>query len=228
MFLVRLLGWIPSLAGFGAFSLTMPLNVWLSKHYANAQGRLMEVRDRKLTIITEALQGIRQIKFAAQEKQWQDRIGAVRKDELGTQWRVFLFDSGLMFCWIIGPLLLSAVSLSVYALQHGQLSASVAFTAIAVFSQLEFALAIIPEFTTDGLEAWVSCQRIDKYIKSSERLDDVEECKDLIFSDATVAWPSDADSEAPTERFKLRDLNFIVPQENLTVISGPTGKPKRS
>ena len=69
----------------------------------------MELRDRKLMIVTEALQGIRQIKFSAQERQWQDRIRSVRSLELAKQWTVFLYDTGLMFCWIFGPLLLSAV-----------------------------------------------------------------------------------------------------------------------
>ena len=224
IFLVKLLGWLPSLAGFAAFFLTMPFNIWLSKHYTDAQGSLMEQRDRKLTVVTEALQGIRQIKFAAQERQWQDRINKVRGTELQIQWTVFLYDSGLMFCWILGPLLLSAIGLAVYATLNGKLSASVAFTAITVFSHLEFALAVVPEFTTDGLEAWVSLKRIDKYLKSPERTDDITESKEIVFSNATISWPADGDGATSSEHFQLTDINVKLPENELTVVSGPTGE----
>jgi hypothetical protein len=48
----------------------------------------MEVRDEKMGVVTEALQGIRQIKFAALERRWESKIGNVRTRELGELWNV--------------------------------------------------------------------------------------------------------------------------------------------
>jgi hypothetical protein len=48
----------------------------------------------------------------------------------------------------MNPVLLSAVALSAYAIIYGTLLPSVAFTALAVFSELEFVLSVIPELTT--------------------------------------------------------------------------------
>lgn len=56
-FLLNLIGWKPLLAGFFAMSLTIPLNIFFSKRYAAAQDRLMKVRDVKMGVVTEALQG---------------------------------------------------------------------------------------------------------------------------------------------------------------------------
>lgn len=56
-FLWSIIGWKALLAGFLAMSLTVPLNIFFSKRYAGAQDRLMKVRDIKMAVVTEALQG---------------------------------------------------------------------------------------------------------------------------------------------------------------------------
>lgn len=226
VFLVNLLGWSPVLIGFGVFLVAAPLNIWTSKRFTDAEDELMSVRDRKLLVVTEALQGIRQIKFSAQEDQWQDRIRGVRSTELKVQWKVFCYDTILIFCWLLGPILLSAIALAVYAIIHGTLSASVAFTSIAIFDSLEFTLAVLPEFIADGLEAWVSIKRLDEYLKAPERHDYKQKDKRVVFQDATIAWPSDTEGKPTQERFTLTNVNLSIPNGELTVISGMTGSGK--
>ena len=114
----------------------MPINIYFSKRYSAAQDRLMKVRDSKMGVVTEALQGIRQIKFSALESSWHRKIGKVREKELTEQWNVYAADTMLLFCWITNPILLSATALAVYAYEYGGLTPSVAFTAIGVFSNL--------------------------------------------------------------------------------------------
>ena len=225
IFLYQLLGWESLLAGFAIFLLVLPLNIWISKNYSDAQGNLMNIRDRKMSIITEALQGIRQIKFSAQETQWQMRIRNVRGLELAMQWRVFWLDTLLIFCWILGPILLSAISLAVYAALHGDLSASVAFTSITIFSALEFSLAIVPEVAADGLEAWVSAARIEEHLGAPELKDYITPHHTIVFENATIAWPSDT-AEEESDRFTLQGLNVKIPGKGLTVIGGQTGSGK--
>ena len=78
VFLLTIIGWAPLLAGLAAFSITIPPNVWsvmntrkclsilmrkrLSKNFQAQQQKLMKARDQKLAIVTEALQGIRQVR----------------------------------------------------------------------------------------------------------------------------------------------------------------------
>jgi ABC transporter transmembrane region len=104
-FLIKLIGWIPLLAGLAIPTIVMPVNAFASKQYANAQDDLMKVRDKKMAVVTEALQGIRQIKFSAFEDNWQRKILEVRKKELVTQWRVFKFDTTLIAIWYVHYLL---------------------------------------------------------------------------------------------------------------------------
>ncbi|KAL9596849.1 MAG: hypothetical protein Q9219_005519 [cf. Caloplaca sp. 3 TL-2023] len=150
-FLVKLIGWQSLLAGFAFSALSLPFNVWASRTYSSIQTGLMKARDQKMAVVTEALQGIRQIKFSALESQWQTKIEGKRAEELRMQWRAFAVDTVLIGIWILGPVMLSAVSLAVFAVVNGDLSPSIAFTTITVFAQIEMAMAIIPELTSDGL-----------------------------------------------------------------------------
>jgi ABC-type multidrug transport system fused ATPase/permease subunit len=224
-FLVKLIGWIPMLAGFVAPALITPLNIWVSKKYAAEQDVLMKYRDQKMAVVTEALQGIRQIKFSALEKEWYEKILQTRRKELGSQWRVFVYDASLISIWIFGPVMLSAISLTVYAIIHKELSASVAFTTISVFEAIEMTLAIIPEMVTDLLDCLVSAKRIQEYLDSPDRQDRVVEGPQVKFNATTVSWPSD-NPEDDEDLFKLRDLNLDFPQGELSVVSGRTGSGK--
>lgn len=45
------------IAGLGVVAATTPFNIIVSKKYSAAQDNLMKVRDRKMAVISEALQG---------------------------------------------------------------------------------------------------------------------------------------------------------------------------
>lgn len=224
-FLVNLLGWKALLAGFATMVVVLPINIYFSKQYSDAQDRLMKVRDEKMEIVSEALQGIRQIKFSALEPQWEKKIDDVRERELNCIWSAFVNDTMLLACWITSPIMLAAVSLAVYAALNDKLEPSTAFVSLGVFKALEVTLSIVPELTTDLLDAWVSVKRIDTYLQSPE-ISRVTKNSDVIsFENASIAWPSDNTEEDP-DRFILRDVNVTFPKGELSVISGKTGSGK--
>lgn len=227
-FLVNILGWRSTMAGLGISVLVTPLNIYVARKYTNAQDRLMKARDQKMAVVSEVLQGIRQIKFSALEEQWQKRIREVRETELTALWTSFLYDIGLILIWILGPVGLSAVSLTVYALINDGLEASVAFTAMSVFGSLEQSLAIIPGLIADGLEAKISADRIDKYMKTPDKVVNTVPAKNIAFKNASVAWPSDQteDQEVDKDRFALRSLDMAFPMKGLSIVSGRTGSGK--
>jgi ABC-type multidrug transport system fused ATPase/permease subunit len=220
-FLIALIGWKSLLAGLAVSIIATPVNIWASKKYSDAQEGLMKTRDKKMAVMTEALQGIRQIKFSALEPQWQEKIGDIRDVELKTQWRVFILNTVLIAIWILGPVMLSAVSLAVYAFLTGGLSASVAFTTISVFSSIEMTLAVIPEMTTEFLDAWVSIERIEKFLNAPEKVVNTVPAESISYENASIAWPADEAEEE--ERYVLRDLSISFPSRELSVISGKTG-----
>ncbi|KAK6347368.1 hypothetical protein TWF696_007434 [Orbilia brochopaga] len=224
-FLLNLLGWQSLCAGLALYVFLTPLNQFLAKIYLEATDKVMKVRDRKLAVVSEALQGIRQIKFAALEDQWQKRIEDVRKDEMMQIWRTVIANSWLMGCWIFGPIFLAAICLGVYAVINGGLSPAVAFTALAIFQELEFAVSVVPELIGDMLDAKVSAERIQKHLDSAEKEEYIKSSSRIAFTDASVAWASDED-EKEEDRFVIRDINIDFPIGGLSLITGATGSGK--
>ncbi|KAI8689435.1 hypothetical protein NCS56_00207000 [Fusarium sp. Ph1] len=139
-----LIGWKSMLAGVGTFLVTFPANIIMSGRYAAVQMKLMAFRDSRTATTTEFLHGIQQIKLSALEDHWKSAITHARNLELASQWVVFLWETSLIFVWVLAPVMLSAVSLATYALTHGSLPPSIAFTALAVLGELEIWTALLP------------------------------------------------------------------------------------
>ncbi|OGM47958.1 ABC transporter [Aspergillus bombycis] len=229
-FLAHLLGWKSLLAGLSVSIVITPLNTFVTKRYSAAQQEFMKANDKRTSTVTEVLQGIRQIKFAALEQQWQDRINERRRLELDLLWKTSLYTTALVAVWTLGPLMLSAVSLTVYALTYGDLPASVAFTALSVFGNLESAMAGLPDLISKGMEAKVSSDRIDEYLASAEKVPHTSNVDEISFESATIAWPSQEEGTPKLtemdDSFVLRNLNLKFPPKGLSIIAGRTGSGK--
>lgn len=232
-FLMTILGWKAVVAGLFASSLVIPLNSWISKKYAKIQFSLMKYRDGKAHLLTEALQGMRQIKYSALEKHWETKILASRNDELAQYWKASLFMCAVILVMNMGPLLLACVAQSVYAWeQGGHVKASVIFASLGLFDQLDEATALLPLLQVYMTEAWTSCVRLEKYFNQPDKEPVSVPGQFITFEKATVAWPKkedqDADGtvEAIEERSTLRDVSLQFPEGKLSVITGKTGAGK--
>jgi ABC-type multidrug transport system fused ATPase/permease subunit len=106
------------------------------------------------------------------------------------------------------------------------LTPSVAFTAIGVFSNLEVTLAIIPELTTDLIDAYISIIRVAKYLNAPEILENTVNAPNISFEKASIAWPSDDEKEDGDLRYVLRGVDICFPEKELSVVSGKTGTGK--
>lgn len=232
-FLMTLLGWKAVLAGLGSASLIIPLNTWISQKYAKIQFGLMKYRDGKAHLLTEALQGMRQIKYSALEQHWENKILQSRNEELAQYWRASLFMCFVILVMNMGPLLLACVAQSVYAWeQGGHIKASVIFASLGLFDQLDEATALLPILQVYMMEAWTSCVRLEKYFNQPDKEPVAVPGDTIVFDNATVAWPKkeDPDHEGAAEQIEarsmLKDVSLQFPEGKLSVITGKTGSGK--
>jgi len=242
VFLWYLVGWQSLLAGMVSLALIFPINKWLTYRYGAFQKKLMAIRDKKTKVVTEALQGIRQIKFSANEPEWTAKINKARDEELAQLWQTKLNNLYMMLGAEIGPVMLTVSTLATFAWLKGSLLPSVAFTALGVLMQLEGVLGMVPFLLVLGINAKVSCDRIDGFLRQPEKPENTLPGDSIIFNKASVSFPSKRDLEDKDEdldeeeaeaarlalenRFVLRDLNLEFPNHSLSVISGPTGSGK--
>ncbi|TAQ89264.1 hypothetical protein B7494_g2401 [Chlorociboria aeruginascens] len=234
-FLLRVLSWQGLLVGFSFLAFTYPINKYFSDKFFNSQTKLMKIRDYKAAIVGEALQGLRQVKFSAEEDQWEKSILDQREIELVEVWNVMKYKCGLIACFLLNPLMSAAISLGVHAWLYEKLTSAQAFTAIGIFLRLDHVLQNIPEIWTRVIIAWVSISRIEGYLGASE----VEQMRyrpgrsgsspaPIVFDSASISWPSDEKEyiEGEDKRFVLRDVNIAFPVNELTILSGRTGSGK--
>lgn len=229
---MRLLGWKSTLAGLGSACLIIPISTRMSNKYGKLHFSLMRYRDAKAHLLTEALQGMRQIKYSALEQHWEDKILASRNEELKQYWRVSMWQCVLIFLINLGPLLLACVAFSVYVWENGtNIRASVLFTSLGLFDQLDEAVAFLPLLQMYLVEAWTSCVRLEKYLTQTDKEDIAIPGDTVALDNATVAWPkiedSDGDSTEPRDAHSmLKDVSVEFPTGKLSVVTGKTGSGK--
>lgn len=234
-FAVSLMGWLPVMCGLGAGSLMVPLSSMLSRRYTALHFGLMKYRDGKAHLLTEALQGMRQIRYSALEQHWETKILASRNEELRQYWRVAIWQCLVVFMVNLGPLLLASVTFCIYVWQNGtHIRASIIFTSLGLFDQLDEAIALLPLLQMYLLEAWTSAVRLEKYFGQSDKAPVSEPGEMIAFDNATVAWPRVQDTDIPEEGTEeqreahsiLRNATLDFPIGKLSVISGKTGSGK--
>jgi ABC-type multidrug transport system fused ATPase/permease subunit len=184
----------------------------------------MSARDRKLRIIAENLGNLRQIKFSAMEALWEKRINESMFQELSVLRTVLTLNTVLICTWLMGPILLSAISLGVYVLMEQAFVPSIAFTTISVFAGVESSLTVLPEITAAMLDALVSLTRVQDYLNSSDRCQTTIPGDNIQSRDAKISWP--ADNQNFADSFTLNADKIDFPTGELSIISGPTGSGK--
>lgn len=92
--------------------------------------------------------------------------------------------------------------------------------------QLEGVLGMVPFLFMMGMNAKVSCDRIDAFLQSPEKPENTYPGDSITFENVSVSFPSKSKISEDEDRFVLRDLTLQFPNNALSVISGPTGSGK--
>ncbi|KAJ7590252.1 multidrug resistance-associated ABC transporter [Mycena floridula] len=252
VYLYRLLGW-SMFVGFFALFLVWPVNNYLTKRSGRINKSLATSTDKRMSVLNELLGAVKFIKFFAWEDHWIDRTLNAR--ELEMQWMVKSRVNNviLAFVWIGAPIFISVASFFSYIARGNQMTISVAFTAVYLFSMIKSPLNVIPSFIVKLVKAKVSLKRIELYLNEEEVAPEVSSLKtDLAAQvrtnqrgiglvNATLKWnevdetkdeakktnASGSQSDIAGDRkFELRDISVVFPEGELSIITGPTASGK--
>ncbi|KAJ3114495.1 hypothetical protein HDU96_002009 [Phlyctochytrium bullatum] len=168
------LGW-PALPGVVVLFLVLMSGGPLTKYIQRGFFEIKTRRDARVSAFNEMLQGMRIVKLFAWEPEFRAQIGELRAKELEAFWNTcLLFTAGRMM-WFSGPFVTTLFTLGVYTALAGKvLTATVAFTALSLFSFLRRPLQDFPDTIVQLMDAWVSLERIETFLKEPE-LEDFQE-----------------------------------------------------
>ncbi|XP_058820090.1 multidrug resistance-associated protein 1-like [Topomyia yanbarensis] len=213
-------------AGLAVMLLTIPVAGVLAKQLRALQMDQMKIKDERMKNMNEILGGMKVLKLYAWEKSFQDSILEIRSKEIRILKKMAYYGAGVYFVYSIVPFLVTLVSFAVYVLmdENNHLDPQTAFVSLALFNILRFPLQILPIMITVSMQAWVSVQRINKFMNSAElNPNNVTHNKSdnaLSIKDGTFSWGD----ETPT----LKSIHLSLRKGQLSAVVGTVGTGKSS
>ncbi|EFY96044.2 multidrug resistance protein 1 [Metarhizium robertsii ARSEF 23] len=226
MALAQLIGWQAITLTIICTIVTTALNFKISATYSKSYHGLMKYRDQRSNLLSEALQGIRDIRLGVFESQWENRLLDIRRGEMDQMRRSSVTMCIVVVLANICPLILGILPIALYSYRTGSLTASIAFTSLGLLQKLQADLAVLPLTWSYLLECWASCERLEAFLKLPEKQDAIVPSESVAFKDATVSWPSNPFGGARSSTFSLNNLSLQFPRGKLSIIAGGTGSGK--
>ncbi|CAK8684757.1 unnamed protein product [Clavelina lepadiformis] len=215
-------------AGFGVMILLFPINGIIASKAHKYQVEQMKLKDERIKIMNEVLNGIKVLKMYAWELSFREKINSIRKREVRVLRNTLYLNAAASFTWTCAPFLVSLTTFAVYVLSSPNhvLTAEKAFVSISLFNILQFPLLAVPIMIAAVVQASVSLNRIQKYLNGDEldptNVEHSSEIEAAISVDnATFSWEKD---EEPT----LQNISFTVPKGSLVAVVGQVGCGKSS
>ncbi|KAJ5573698.1 uncharacterized protein N7459_008125 [Penicillium hispanicum] len=232
-----------SFAGIALMVLMLPVNLVIARQFNKVQNQILKGTDARIHATNEVLQNIRIIKYFAWEQRFQDIVNEKRKAELKSLRRRYILWSCAATVWYGTPILITFLSFFLYTVvEKKQLTPSIAFPALSMFSLLRVPLDQLADMVAHVQESKVSLDRVDKYLNEEEtgKYDQLHESSvsdgpaKIGLTKATLTWgtskPRMQESSADTgaDAFRLIDVNVNFPVGRLSIIAGATGSGKTS
>ncbi|XP_062915882.1 ATP-binding cassette sub-family C member 5-like [Mobula hypostoma] len=183
-----------ALLGSAVFILIYPLLMFMSRLTTYFRKQCIAVTDRRVRLMNEILNCIKFIKMYTWEKLFAEKVHSIRSRE-----RQFLEKAGYVQSITVGVapivvVLSSSCTFTLYMALGYDLTAAQAFTVVAVFNAMTFALKITPISVKALSEASVAVDRFKHLLLMEElevvRKEPISPHNAIEFCDATLAWES--------------------------------------
>ncbi len=102
------------LIGFCVTTVLILINFALAKKIGNLFDRIMKFKDSRISLISDILNGIKQVKFLNWEVSFLKKVMAIRKDEFSQLKSTKYLDAFCVFFWASSSIAISAVTFIFY------------------------------------------------------------------------------------------------------------------
>ncbi|CAO3574055.1 unnamed protein product [Mortierella alpina] len=171
--LYRLLGW-SFLAGIAALIIMSPLQVYRARVFNRMQKDKLSVMDERIRLTTEVLSAIKVVKLYGWEASFKQRILAIRDRELEALRKLGVIFAVMSIIFTSSTLIISLLTLSVYAtwggegFTPGKLTPKTVFVSMTLFSMLRYPIGMLAEATSNTLATIVGTKRVEGFLLLEE------------------------------------------------------------
>lgn len=142
----------------------IPINRWIAIKIGKLSEGLMSAKDSRISMVSESMAGIKQIKLNAWEDIFIEKIQQLRKEEMTYLAKRKYLDALCVYFWATTPVLMCVFTFAVFVLMGQPLTASTTYTSVALLNMLIGPLNAFPWVLNGLAEAWVSLKRVQRLI----------------------------------------------------------------
>ncbi|XP_055943743.1 multidrug resistance-associated protein 1-like [Argiope bruennichi] len=219
---------VSTLAGVVVIGVLFPFSYYVSRIGWKYNDKQMEVKDFRLKLMNEILNGIKILKLYAWEIPFAGRVSKARNDEI--KWIRYSFFTFLVtsFVYRCAPFMISIATFATFLLKdhNNVLSPTKAFVTLTLMEQLRYALFELPDAVADLIQFNISLKRLRKFFSCENKDEKVvgnypDRGEAITVKEASFSWACDSD-------YVLRNINLHVPKGKLIAVIGPVGSGKSS
>ncbi|ELU10450.1 hypothetical protein CAPTEDRAFT_161237 [Capitella teleta] len=221
-----------ALAGLVALLFLMGANGAVANYVKKLQVKNMKIKDRRIKVTNEVLNGIKIIKYYAWEVAFLRMILGIRESELDTQKKSSLALTTTTVNFSCAPILYAVVAFTSFILSSGGdvLTPQIAFVSLALVSTLTRPLAFLPNAIANAVQAFVSMKRLTKFLMEEE-INEADIDRDPYSAGTHVDSQSCKGNKAyrsSPDKTLVHRLNVSVRKGQLVAVVGQVGSGKSS
>ncbi|XP_051528611.1 ATP-binding cassette sub-family C member 10-like isoform X2 [Myxocyprinus asiaticus] len=248
LFLLYLQVGVAFLGGLGVALLLVPLNKFLASRILENNKHMLVYKDARVKLMTEILFGIRVLKYYNWEEHFSQKIAEARKQELHHLKVLKYLDAVCVYTWAALPVVISILTFITYVLLGNNLTAAKVFSTLALVGMLILPLNAFPWVLNGTLEAKVSLDRIQRFLKLQDQdltvyysqVSPEDPLSAVQMDQASFSWKQSEESDSvsvsdgkaedrsPPGSFYLHALNLSIKRGSLVVVVGKVGCGKSS
>ncbi|KAJ2214129.1 hypothetical protein EV179_003268 [Coemansia sp. RSA 487] len=193
-----------ALVGLSFAAIYAPLTKIMFARLTVIEEKLNAISDKRVSMITELLQGIKAVKLFGWESRFLQNVDKQRENQLSYLWKVFTWWLRIGVVSSLGPMLILIIIFTTYVAVLGHtLTAEIAFTSISVFQLVRIVFEHMPGYLSWSINAYVSLGRIESYL-GQPQVQELEKrvaegpVNTLGFESADLEWEStEGSKDAP-------------------------------
>ncbi|KAF1329536.1 Abc transporter c family member 2, partial [Globisporangium splendens] len=206
---------ISALCGALLLAIVLYVSVRLADRIGDLQEELLEVVEERVKVTSEALQGIRVMKFYAWEESLARRVEKIRAVEVALYRRFHylqIVNTNLLF---LTPVFLGGLILGLYVIRHGDMTVTDAYTLIAMVNISRLAVNLFPLAIASISQANIAYGRIDSYLGSDEL--------DAVSSSNAIEQDQSRADDTPIGSISVRNAQFqwVRAAPSVVVVADP-------
>ncbi|XP_071131058.1 multidrug resistance-associated protein 1-like [Mytilus edulis] len=214
--------------GVGALVVLMPIfSIFIKKSHAFHVLK-KSFTDARIKMMNEILNGIRVMKMYAWEESFMQRITEIRDKELNMRQKTKRLETFQFALSSSTPFMISFCTFGSYVFLYpnNAISAEKIFLFTWMFGNLHWALHAVTHTINNFNTAYISYQRIEKFLNNEEIDDDFitrsEKTKyGITLDNGNFKWDKTAETI-------LKDINLKIPEGSLIAVVGSVGSGKSS